>query len=84
MAKILRGRIAGRHGMESQTAEELHAWADRFEYRARFGNAYEHPGWLRRWAKRLRCLAEQKEKARDHKARPQQGRSRILAMRTNV
>ena len=68
MPKILRGRIAGFHGMESHTAEELHAWADRFEFRARFGDADDDPGWLRRWAKRLRCLAEQKEKAHEHKS----------------
>ena len=69
MAKIRRGRIAGRYGMESQTAEELHAWADRFECRARYGYGSDDPNWLRRWAKRLRCLAEQKEQASDHKAR---------------
>ena len=69
MAKILRGRIAGLYGMESQTAEELHTWADRFEFRARYGYGSSDPDWLRRWAKRLRCLAEQKERARDHKAR---------------
>jgi hypothetical protein len=68
MAKILRGRIAGRYGMESQTAEELHAWADRFERRSRLPEPADDPGWLRRWAKRLRCLAEQKKRARDHKA----------------
>ena len=68
MAKILRGRIAGRHGMESQTAEELHAWAARFEFRARYPDASDDPNWLRRWAKRLRCLAARKEKAHRHKA----------------
>ena len=59
VAKILRGRIAGIHGMESQTAEELHAWAERFEHYARYPDSPEDPGWLGRWAKRLRCLAEQ-------------------------
>ncbi len=67
MAKILRGRIAGLHGMESQSAEELHAWADRFERRAQTPDLIDDPGWLLRWAKRLRCLAEQKERAREHK-----------------
>jgi hypothetical protein len=67
MAKILRGRIAGRYGMESQTAQELYAWSDRFECRARFSDKWSDPGWLRRWSKRLRCLAEQKEKAHEHK-----------------
>lgn len=69
MPKIIRGRIAGRDGMESHTAEELHAWADRFEHRAWFNDARDDPGWLRRWAKRLRCLAEQKDKAHNHKAK---------------
>jgi hypothetical protein len=67
MAKILRGRIAGLHGMESQTAEYLHAWADRFERQARYSHPCDDLGWLRRWAKRLRCLAEQKERARENK-----------------
>jgi len=67
MPKILTGRITGLHGMESQTAEELHAWADWFECRAMFHDASDDPGWLRRWAKRLRCLAEQKDKAHQHK-----------------
>jgi hypothetical protein len=68
MAKILRGRIAGMYGMESQTAEELHAWAGRFERRASYSDPCDDPNWLRRWSKRLRCLADQKEKAREHKA----------------
>ena len=68
MAKILRGRIAGLYGMESQTAAELHAWADRFESRAKYLYPSDDSGWLRRWTKRLRCLAEQKEKARQQKA----------------
>lgn len=69
MAKILRGRIAGLYGMESQTVEDLYAWADRFDRRARYADAWDDPGWLRRWAKRLRCLAEQKERSREHKGR---------------
>jgi hypothetical protein len=68
MAKIVRGRIAGVSGMESQTAEELYAWAWRFEYRSRFADPLDAPTWLRKWARRLRCLAEQKEKAREHKS----------------
>ena len=67
MAKIVRGRISGMCGMEPHTSVELHAWADRFEWRSRYSDSIDDPGWLRRWAKRLRCLAEQKAKARDHK-----------------
>lgn len=67
MAKILRGRISGLYGMESHTAEELHAWANRFERRARYSEPIDDPGWLTRWSLRLRSLAEQKDKAREHK-----------------
>jgi hypothetical protein len=81
MAKILRGRITGRYGMESHTAEELHAWADRFERRARFADPYDDPGWLRRWGKRIRCLAEQKEKARDNKGAVDEPRALVPAPR---
>ena len=78
MAKILRGRIAGMSGMESLTAEELHAWADRLERYARYPPHTDDPVWLRRWAKRLRCLAEQKERAREHKGtQTKAGRTRV-------
>lgn len=75
MAKLFRGRIVvlrprfgGFAGMDAHTAEELHAWADRFDSRARCPDPADDPAWLRRGAKRLRCLAEQKERAREHKA----------------
>jgi cyclopropane fatty-acyl-phospholipid synthase-like methyltransferase len=71
MAKILRGRISGLYGMESHNAEELHGWADRFERHANYSDPCDDPGWLRRWAKRLRGLAGQKQKAREHKAAQQ-------------
>jgi hypothetical protein len=74
MAKIFRGRIAGLNGMKSWTVEELHAWADQFEQRAHRielngieANDEDDALWLRRWVERLRCLAEQKELAREHK-----------------
>jgi hypothetical protein len=69
MAKIVRGRISGRYGMETHTAEGLHAWANRLECQSRSPFAADAPGWLRRWAERIRCLARQKEKAREHKTR---------------
>jgi hypothetical protein len=68
MAKILRGRISGRYGMEKHSADELHAWADRFETRShRPDVTADDPKWLLRWANRLRRLALQKEKAQRHK-----------------
>jgi hypothetical protein len=54
--------------MESCSAMELHAWADLLERRRCDPDAPDDAGWLRRWSKRLRYLAEQKEKAREHKA----------------
>ena len=68
MAKVARGRIAGLYGMESQTAQELHVWADDFELRALHSDPADELRWLRRRAIKLRNLAEQKERAREHKA----------------
>lgn len=68
MAKLSRGRLEGTHGMESQTVEELDAWADGFERRSRQSSDCDDPNWLRKWADRLRLLAVRKEKARRHKA----------------
>lgn len=69
MAKILRGRISGRYGMEAHTADALHAWADRLERFSVSSYARDDSRFLRRWAKKIRCLAEQKETAREHKQR---------------
>jgi hypothetical protein len=75
MAKILRGRIVvarkrfgGFAGMDSKTAEELHAWADRLDRRSSYSNPADDPRWLRRHANLLRRLAEQKERSCEHKA----------------
>lgn len=75
MAKIVRGRIvkvrprfSGLAGMDSMTAEELHKWAEELEWRARYPDSQDDASWLLHRAKRLRCLAEQKEKAQKHKA----------------
>lgn len=74
MAKLIRGRLAGLHGMESYTAEELHAEADTLLQQARLADPADDPGWLRRWAEKLRRLAEQKEKARERKSDSRSGR----------
>lgn len=68
MAKILRGRISGLYGMESHYVEELEAWARRWETWAGIPSKIHDPRWLLRWAKRLQCLAEQKDRARRHKS----------------
>jgi len=67
MPKILRGRISGRFGMEQHTADELYRWAASFERRSKYIDGYDDSLWLSRWAKRLECLAAQKERARTHK-----------------
>jgi hypothetical protein len=74
MAKLYRGRIvvvrarfSGFAGMDSQTALELHSWADRMECRSRYSDPADDPRWLSRRAKLLRQLAEQKELALEHK-----------------
>jgi hypothetical protein len=54
--------------MDSQAAEDLHTWADGYERRSGYSAPADDPRWLRRRAKRLRRLAEQKERAREHKA----------------
>jgi hypothetical protein len=74
MAKVLRGRISGRFGMGSRTAEELHQWAACFERRSKYRDGYDESGWLRRWAKRLECLAQQKERALMHKEASRTGK----------
>ena len=81
MAKLLRGRIvvvrprfSGFAGMDSQTAEELHTWADRMDRRSRYSDPADDPRWLSRRAKLLRRLAEQKEQALEHKERQHEAR----------
>ncbi len=75
MAKLFRGRIVvlrprfgGFAGMDAHPAEELHAWADRLDRRSGYSDPADDPRWLRRRAKRLRDLAERKERAQEHKA----------------
>ena len=68
MAKIERGRISGFHGMETHTAEQLYAQADRLEAEVKNPDSKDDPKYLLRWAKKIRKLANQKEKALEHKA----------------
>ena len=68
MPKIATGRISGLHGMESHTVEGLYAWADKLDAQAKHPGNRDDPRWLERWARKLRHLAAQKEKARAHKA----------------
>jgi hypothetical protein len=72
MPKLLRGRLDGLHGMRSFTSEELFAFAARLEQQAAAPDCADDPRWLRRWATRVRRLAELKEDAcvsrsRDHR-----------------
>jgi hypothetical protein len=75
MAKLFRGRIVllrrrfgGFAGMDAHAFEELHAWANRLERRSHCSDPADDPRWLQRRADRLRDLAVQKERAREHKA----------------
>jgi hypothetical protein len=63
MAKLKRGRLSGAWGMRKHTARELFAFAKYFEEEANNPNSKDDPRYCRRWAKKLRMLAEQKEKA---------------------
>jgi|GEM_PF-2927830 len=67
MAKIERGRVSGFNGMESHTAEELYAWADKLEAQIDDPENTDDTRYLRRWAAKMRKLASRKEKARQHK-----------------
>ena len=69
MPKLERGRLDGIEGMSSRTANELRAWADRLETQIKNPNNGDDPRWLRRWAERMRRLADKKENAKLHKER---------------
>ncbi len=66
----VRGHLAWIDGMETYTVEELDSWAAKLEMQARPDNptSMDDPRWLRRRATKMRCMAEKKEKAREHKA----------------
>jgi len=67
MAKIEKGRLDGVWGMRMRTADELRAWADSLEAQARDPKGTDDPKYLRRWASRMRRLADRKSRAREHK-----------------
>ena len=67
MPKITPARLDGVYGMEKFTSEELHAKADEYEKQITDPNNTDDPKWLQRWANRIRKLAEQKEKSKEHK-----------------
>ena len=67
MPKLERGRIDGVHGMGRFTAVELHEIADDLERQAKEPTSPDDPKWLLRRARKIRLLAEAKEKALEHK-----------------
>lgn len=79
MPKLHSGRLNGLHGMRSFTADYLYRWADRLEAQAGDTSSPDDRRWLRRWARRMRALAQGKDKAAHQKAAGQ--RRRGLARR---
>src|SRR5688500_14999440 len=67
MPKISRGRLDGVHGMKSFTATELFALADSFERQVSDPLNADDPRWLKRWATKLRHLADRKQQMLLHK-----------------
>ena len=67
MPKLTPARLDGVYGMGKFTTEELYAKADELEKQLIDPNNTDDPKWLQRWIDRIRKLAEQKEKAREHK-----------------
>ena len=68
MPKVSGGRLSGLDGMKTRTASELHAWAEKLEAQVDDPSNRDDPRWLRRWAKKIRALAEAKERSVAHKA----------------
>ena len=67
MAKVNQGRLDGVYGMEKFTATELFALADEYDQKINNPENTDDAKWLKRRSDRLRLLAEQKEKAMEHK-----------------
>jgi hypothetical protein len=67
MPKLERGRISGFEGMESHSASELYAWADKLEAQIADSANRDDPKYLQRWADKIRRLAVKKEKSVAHK-----------------
>ncbi|MES9993423.1 MAG: hypothetical protein ABW098_15845 [Candidatus Thiodiazotropha sp.] len=68
MAKIKQGRIDGIEGMSSYSADELFVMAEEYESKIDNPNNTDDSKWLKRRADKLRALAVEKEKAKEHKA----------------
>jgi hypothetical protein len=69
MPKVRQGRLDGVDGMNKFSSVELFAMADEYESKINDPNNSDDPKWLKRRADRLRALAIEKEKAKEHKAR---------------
>ena len=67
MPKLTPARLDGVEGMKKFSAEELHRKADELEAEIADPDSENDPRYLQRWASRIRRLAEQKEKAVQHK-----------------
>ena len=67
MPKIERGRISGLDGMQTHTYVELHALANQLEAQITDPRNTDDPRWLKRWADKLRRLADKKQRALFHK-----------------
>lgn len=67
MPKPSQGRFDGVWGMAQFTAEQLFAWANKYERRIKSPFRTDDPKWLKRRADRIRRLAIGKEAALEHK-----------------
>lgn len=65
MVKIKHGRI---EGMSSYSVDELFVMAEGYESKISDPNNTDNSKWLKRRADKLRVLAIEKEKAKEHKA----------------
>ncbi|MEM7678818.1 MAG: hypothetical protein AAF449_22780 [Myxococcota bacterium] len=67
MPKLDCGRLDGLDGMAGFTAEELYDRAKELEAKASDPASQDDPRYLKRWAAKVRNLAERKEKSLEHK-----------------
>jgi hypothetical protein len=74
IAKVRRGRLSGPDGMDTHSAGQLYTWAEDLDVSARSPEAPDDPRWLRRWAGRIRQLADKKVKARVHRFLDRRGK----------
>ena len=69
MPKLTPARLSGMYGMRKFTAEQLHELADKTEAEIVDPDSKNDPRYLKRWAMRIRKLAQQKERSAEHKNR---------------